>query len=90
MIAVLSIALLATVAVASAFALADAAIRGRNAFRLFRGDMVRLASDRRITVTFADVAGHAAMPVLRPVSANRASQRRTVRAQVSRPLRAAA
>ena len=90
MIAVLSLALLATVAVASVLALADAAVRGRNAFRLLRGDMARLASDRQITVTFADVAGNSAMPVLRPVSANRVSRRRTVRVQGVRPLRAAA
>ena len=42
MIASLLVALFATVALASAVSLADAAVRGRNAFRLLRGDLTRI------------------------------------------------
>lgn len=89
MIATFLLALLATVAVASVVTLVDAAVRGRNAFRLLRGDMARLDSDRRISVTFVDTAETARMPALRAVSAVRSSPRRTARAG-SQPLRAAA
>jgi hypothetical protein len=81
MIASLLVALFATVALASAVTLADAAVRGRNAFRLLRGDLARIDGLRRVTVRFEGVTGGSAMPALRPapVSAVRSS-RRTVRA----------
>lgn len=82
MIATLLVALFATVALASAISLADAAVRGRNAFRLLRGDLARIDGVRRVTVQFAGLEAPARMPALRPaaVSAARSSQRRTVRA----------
>jgi len=89
MIASLLVALFATVALASAVSLADAAVRGRNAFRLLRGDLARIDEVRRVTVQFVGVEAPARMPALRPaVSAVRSSQRRTARAL--EPLRAAA
>jgi hypothetical protein len=88
MIATLLVALFATVALASAASLADAAVRGRNAFRLLRGDLARIDGVRRVTVQFADVEAPARMPALRPVSAVRSSQRRPAR--VPERLRAAA
>ena len=89
MIASLLVALFATVALASAVTLADAVARGRNAFRLLRGDLARIDKQRRVTVRFEGVNGAQAMPVLRaaPVSAIR-SPRRSVRSR--EPLRAAA
>ncbi len=82
MIATLLVALFATIAVASAVSLADAAVRGRNAFRLLRGDLARIDGVRRVTVQFETNEAPARMPALRPatVSATRSSPRRTVRA----------
>lgn len=90
MIAFLLVTLFATIAVASVVTLADAAVRGRNAFRLVRGDMARAVSDRRMTVTFMDTLAETRMPALRPVRAGRESLRRTLRAPAEQPLRAAA
>ena len=90
MIATLLIALFATVAVASAVSLADAAVRGRNAFRLLRGDLARIDAVRRVTVQFADVETAQRMPALRtaPVKAGRST--RPVRGRTPERLRAAA
>jgi hypothetical protein len=86
----LLVALFVTATVASAATLADAAVRGRNAFRLLRGDLARLQTTRRVTVTFVDVVAEAPAPARRAVSAVRSSPRRTVRAGSPQPLRAAA
>ena len=66
MIATLLVALFATVALASAVSLADAAVRGRNAFRLLRGDLARTDDVRRVTVQFVGEEAPARMPALRP------------------------
>ncbi len=89
MIALLLAALFAALAVASAVTLADAVVRGRNAFRLLRGDLARIDAVRTVTVRFEGDHAPARMPALRPagVSAARLS-RRTLRAP--EPLRAAA
>ena len=78
MIATLLVALFATIALASAVTLADAAVRGRNAFRLLRGDLVRIDAVRRVTVQFADIEAAQRMPALRavPVKAGRSASRR--------------
>jgi len=89
MFATFLIALLATATVASTFVIADAAVRGRNAFRLLRGDIARLQAPRRVRVTFVDAVVETRIPALRPISAVRSSPRRTVAAG-SQPLRAAA
>ena len=52
MIAILLVALFAAVAVTSVATLADAAVRGRNAFRLLRSERVSAHEDRRVTVRF--------------------------------------
>lgn len=89
MTAILLAALFATVAVASAATLADAAVRGRNAFRLLRGDAARIAAGRRITVTFVDAIHNTPLPPLRAISGGRAPGR-VFRVQAPKPLRAAA
>jgi hypothetical protein len=81
MIATLLVALFATIALASAVTLADAVVRGRNAFRLLRGDLARIDSIRHVTVRFEGASAPAAMPALRPAAVSAArSARRTVRA----------
>lgn len=89
MIAILFVALFATVAVASALTLADAVVRGRIAIRQVRGALVQCEAIRVITVTMEGVECPR-IPALRPVSLSggRSSQRRTVAATV--PRRAAA
>lgn len=89
MSAILLVALFATVAAVSAITLADAAVRGRTAVRVLRGDLARQDMARLITVTIDSLEGPR-MPALRTVcvSASRLSPRRTVRAAV--PMRAAA
>lgn len=94
MSAILLVALFATIAAASVITLADAAVRGRNAFRLVRGDMTRINADRFVSVTFADYAESARMPALRPaggalLTAARASHRRAVRSPASQQRAAA-
>ncbi len=90
MIAILLVALFATVAFASALTLVDAAVRGRTAVRQVRGELARCEAIRSITVTFAGFSGSGAdgsrMPALRPagVSAGRSSKRRTIPAQAPR------
>ena len=88
MIATLLVALFATVALASAVSLADAAVRGRNAFRLLRGDLARIDSVRRVTVRFEGVTATAPMPALRNAPVSQRSTRRPARSP--KPLRAAA
>lgn len=80
MITTLLVALFATVALASVASLADAAVRGRNAFRLLRGDLARIDGLREVTVRFEGGETPARMPALRPtaLSAARSSSRRTV------------
>lgn len=81
MIAMLLLALFATVALASAVALADAAVRGRNAFRLLRGDLARIDALRRVTVRFEGEEAARQIPALRPAAISAArSVRRPVRA----------
>ena len=91
MIATLLVALFATIALASAVTLADAAVRGRNAFRLLRGDLARIDAVRRVTVEFADIETAQRMPALRaaPVKAGR-SVARPARVRAPERLRAAA
>jgi len=81
MIALLLAALFAALAIASALTLADAVVRGWNAFRLLRGDLARIDALRNVTVRIEGDYSPARMPALRPaaVSAARLS-RRTVRA----------
>lgn len=88
MSAILLVTLFAAVAFASVLTLADAAVRGRNAFRLVSGDAARMNADRRVTVTFVDSAPEQRMPALRAISAVRSTSRRAVRP--TQPLRAAA
>jgi hypothetical protein len=67
MIAILLAALLAAATFGSALVLADSAVRGRNAFRLLRGQQsAGLEGDRRLTVRFVDLAARPALPALRP------------------------
>ena len=80
MIATILVALFATIAVASAVTLADAVVRGRNAFRLLRGDLVRIDSLRQITVRFEGDEAAQRMPALRTAPISKRSPRRTVRA----------
>ena len=80
MIATLLVALFATIALASAATLADAAVRGRNAFRLLRGDLARIDSLRHVTVRF-EAGETSRMPALRPAALKAArSVRRPARA----------
>jgi hypothetical protein len=89
MTAFLLVALFATVAVASILTIADAAVRGRSALRLLRGELARSAAVRVITVTI-DGAEDPRVPALRPgpLSPARTARRCAMRAQA--PLRAAA
>jgi hypothetical protein len=89
MIATLLVALFATVALASAASLADAAVRGRNAFRLLRGDLARIDSVRKVTVRFEGEDMWQPLPVLRPVTVRGARGSRRV-VWAAQPLRAAA
>ena len=76
MIATMLVALFATIAVASAVTLADAAVRSRNAFRLLRGDLARIESVRQVTVRFEGINASAPMPALRAAAVSRHSARR--------------
>ncbi len=82
MIATLLVALFATIALAGAVTLADAAVRGRNAFRLLRGDLARIDALRRVTVRFEGEEAPRGLPALRPAALTpvRVSPRRTLRA----------
>ncbi len=82
MIGSLLVALFATVAVASVVTLADAAARGRNAFRLLRGDLARIDGLRQVTVRLEGENALERFPALRPAafSATRSSQHRKARA----------
>ena len=79
MIATMLVALFVTVALASAATLADAVVRGRNAFRLLRGDMARLESVRRVIVQFEGVGTCAPMPALRGAPVSQRPVRRPAR-----------
>ena len=89
MTAFLLVALFATVAVASALTIADAAVRSRSALRCLRGEIARGDALRMITVTMDGIES-ARMPALRPVPAVsvRTARRCVVRPQA--PMRAAA
>lgn len=80
MIAILLVALFAAVAVASLFTLADAAVRGKNAYAVLRAD--RTAA--RVTMT----GGSARLPTCRQVVVS--AQRPARRPACPAPLRAAA
>jgi hypothetical protein len=77
----LLVALFAAIAAASALTIADAAVRGRSALRLLRGELARNDAVRMITVTM-DGAEGPRMPALRqsPLSAVRSARRCAVRA----------
>ncbi len=79
MIATLLVALFATVAVASAVTLTDAVVRSRNAFRLLRGDLVRIDTLRRVTVRFEGDDAPLRIPALRTAPISQRLTRRTVR-----------
>lgn len=68
MIAILLIALFATIALASAATLADGVVRGRNAFRLLRGDLGRIEAVQRVTVTYAGEAEALPLPPMRSLA----------------------
>lgn len=89
MIAILLVALFAAVAIASATTLADAAVRGRNAFRLLRGDLARANEQPRVTVRFEGEDQWQPLPALRPISVRGARGARRV-VWTAKPLRAAA
>lgn len=90
MIAILLGALFAVAALASVAAIADAAVRGRNAFRLLSGELARIDSRRQISVTIEGFRLAARTPAMRAhsLSVGRLPARRPVRALV--PLCAAA
>jgi hypothetical protein len=79
MIATKLVALFASVALASAATLADAVVRGRNAFRLLRGDMARIENGRQVTVCFEGLSVSAPMPALRAAAVNQRLVRRPAR-----------
>ena len=79
MIATLLVALFVTVALASAATLADAVVRGRNAFRLLRDDLARIESVRRVTVQFEGISQCNPMPALRATTISRYPARRPTR-----------
>lgn len=83
MLALLITALFAAIALASAVALVDAAVRGRNAFRLLRGDLARIEAVRRVTLTFTGEPEALPLPPLRSLAIS-------ARRRVIRPARAAA
>ena len=89
MIATLLVALFAAIALASAATLADAAVRGRNAFRLLRGDLARIDAVREVTVRFAGEDAWKPLPVLRPVAVRGVRGTRRV-VWAAQPLRVAA
>jgi hypothetical protein len=68
MIATLLVAFFATLALASVVTLADAAVRGRNAFRLLRAEMGRIDDGRRVAVWFEGMEASARKPARRPVA----------------------
>jgi len=89
MLAILLIALFATIALASAVTLADGVVRGRNAVRLLRGDLARIDAVRAVTVSYAGEPEVPALPPLRSLAIS--ARRRVARpARSSAPLRAAA
>ena len=89
MIAILLAALFAAVAVASAVTLADGFVRGRNAFRLLRGDLARLDAVQRVTVRYESDSEILPLPPLRSLAIS--ARRRVARpARAAAPLRAAA
>ena len=79
MIATMLVALFATVALASAVTLADAVVRGRNAFRLLRDDLERIESVRRVTVRLEGAGMCPPMPVLRDAAVSPRPVRRPAR-----------
>lgn len=89
MLAILLVALFAAIAVASAVTLADAAVRGRNAVRLLRGELRRAGSVRRVTVSFDREPAVLPLPPLRSLAIS--ARRRVSRpAPVAAPRRVAA
>lgn len=89
MIAILLVALFATVAVASVVSLVDGVVRGRNAFRLLRGDLARLDAVQRVTVSYRDEPEALPLPPLRSLAVS--ARRRVARqARIAAPVRAAA
>lgn len=89
MLAILLVALFATIALASAVTLADGVVRGRNAIRLLRGDLARIDALRGVTVSYAGEPEVPALPPLRSLAIS--ARRRVVQpARAAAPLRAAA
>lgn len=89
MFAILLVALFAAIAVASAVTLADAAVRGRNAVRLLRGELRQAGSVRRVTVSFDREPAVLPLPPLRSLAIS--ARRRVSRpAPVAAPRRVAA
>ena len=89
MLAILLVALFLVIAVASAVTLADAAVRGRNSVRLLRGDLARIDTVRRVTVSYAAEPEALPMPPLRSLAIS--ARRRVARTvPAAAPLRAAA
>ncbi|MFA9200977.1 MAG: hypothetical protein ACEQR8_07280 [Cypionkella sp.] len=89
MIALLLVALFATVALTSVWAVADAAVRSRNAFRLLRGDLARIDAARRVSVSFADDGKVLPLPPLRSLAVS-ARRRAARQARAAFPRRVAA
>lgn len=89
MTAFLLVALFATVAVASALTIADAAVRGHSALRSLRVENARGDALRMITVTMEGIEG-TRMPALRSVPAVSARSARRCAVRSPAPMRAAA
>ena len=89
MIAFLLTALFAAIALVSAVAVADGAVRGRNAVRLLRGDLARVDALKIVTVSFEREGEALSLPPLRSLAIS--ARRRVARpARAAAPLRAAA
>lgn len=85
----LLVALFAVIAAASALTIADAAVRGRSALRLLRGELARSDAVRMITVTMEGAEGPR-MPALRPSPLSAVRSARRCAARTPERLRAAA
>jgi hypothetical protein len=89
MSAFLLVALLATIALASAITLADGVVRGWNAVRLLRGDLARMAAFRQVTVSYEYEPAVPALPPLRSLAIS--GRRRVAQpVRIGPPLRVAA
>lgn len=89
MLAMLIVALFVAIALASAAALVDGALRARNALRQLRGDLAGSAAPCRVTVRFAGDPAPLPLPPLRALAIS-ARRRVAQPARAAQPLRAAA